>query len=319
MRSLVYSPFLKRAMSSVINLPADKFPPLLACHVYVSEGRQPSLIQRLVEKTTSVPSIAVLRVFEDSVYNRTGISVAGPPEPLQVAMESLAMAALETIDIRTHKGSHPRIGAVDHVSVHPLHGTCLEDAAEVARNVGEQIGSKGQVPVYLYGAAHSHGKSLADIRRSLGYFSGSKGGEWLGPRLEGETSILPDYGPSIVTSKSGCAAVGAVPWVVNFNVELDTQDLIFAKQVAKTVSERGGGLVGIQAMALVYESGSIEVACNILNEEKTPPSVLLSRIEELCGLEGIEIRRSYSPGVMPDDALEIWWNTQSLQFEKDGW
>ncbi|WIA12498.1 hypothetical protein OEZ85_012531 [Tetradesmus obliquus] len=265
---------------------------LLGCNVYISEGRNVQLIRRLEELCQRVPRVALANTFVDAPYNRTGLTlVATNSAELTAAVLAVAEAALSALDLRSHAADHPRLGVLDHVSLHPLgQQATLQQAADAATSLGQQLAAAPfGLPVYYYGAAHRAGRRLAEIRRQLGYFkansssssgssgcgckSSSKPADWAGSLPEQQLSHYPpDAGPSSAPPAAGVVTLGAVPWVVNFNVPLFTADRAAAAAVARAVSTRGGGLKGVEAMALQHGPGVIEVATNLIGMDWTTGS-----------------------------------------------
>jgi len=291
----------------------------LAANVYVSEGRSREVLAR-IEAAAGAPrehcspdGVRCANVFVDEPYNRTGFTLtaeSGRGEALAGALGSLAEAALRELDLRQHKASHPRTGAVDHVSVHPLGAAPLTEAAAVARAVGDRLGSF-PAPVFLYGAAHPQSRELAAVRRALGYFRSSDKGEWTGASIGYEESLLtPDFGPSSPAPESGVVCIGAVPWVINFNLLLvperdaEEADASFeaVRKIARTVSERGGGLPCVQAMALHHSEG-IEVACNLLDTSRTGEQAVQELVEALAAAGGYRVRGAYRTNAAPEELL----------------
>lgn len=337
------------------------------------------------------PGVALAAAFVDAPYHRSSVSlVSRSAGALADAVVALADAALAAIDLRRHDATHPRLGALDHVSCQPvppglssasdlagptavetspggsvltrlLDGSsgcdagssssntsrstssssssstgdadadadaaaAMRDAAALARDIGERLaGGRWRLPVYLYGAAHPQGRRLADVRRSLGYFGANAGGgrAWAGAAIGGGGDLSgcpPDLGPSAATASAGVATVGAVPWVVNFNVPLSgggsgsgsgsggsSIDLAAARRVARAVSERGGGLAGVEAMALAHQGGVVEVACNVLAPAVSTPLAVQAAIEAAAAAEGLGVQRgaSYVIGRLPPDVIAM--------------
>jgi len=250
----------------------------LAAVVYISEGRRTAVldvIEGIARKATRTRPVALVNVFRDTAYNRTGFTFAGADvDEIRVSALEVAEASLKEVDMRTHDASHPRVGVVDHVSCHSLTGG-RRDAAELARGIGSGLGDFG-VPVKLYGDAARDAVTLDEIRRQSGYFSGAKDGAWAG-KLSAESKLVFDYGPDVIPEETGFAMVGAVPWVCNYNVPLifsgiegvdsetlSKEALAFGRVVARRVSGRGGGLPMVQSMALPH-GAKVEVACNLLD------------------------------------------------------
>ncbi|EIE23961.1 Formiminotransferase [Coccomyxa subellipsoidea C-169] len=283
------------------------------CNVYISEGLRSTLVQQLkVCADKCISGSALVHTFVDKPYNRTGFTLVSPaPHELAGSVVRLARAALETIDLRSHAASHPRLGVVDHISCHPLgRDAALTAAAETARSIGTQLG-EGElaVPVFLYGSAGSQQRSLADLRRACGYFKGSKQGAFKGAsEISMPAGMRPDFGPSELDPRRGLATVGALPWVVNFNILLQTDDLQLARQIARAVSGRGGGLPSVEAMALPHEEGEIlgiEIACNLLDVAVSPTEAVAASVQEHADRHGITVGRGYMTGKTPEELCSL--------------
>jgi len=275
----------------------------LAAVIYISEGRNALVLDKIeaIARKVSIAArpVALVNCFKDAEYNRTGYTFAGR-DAGDVARAALhvASASLQLIDLRAHAATHPRVGVVDHVSVHSLHASRRSEAADLAREIGSALGAFG-VPVKLYGDAASDGVGLDEIRRRSGYFSGAAGGAWQG-EFSARGGFVFDYGPAVVPEREGFAMVGAVPWVCNYNVPLVfafgedvdeaqrmTRAMAFGRAVAKRVSQRGGGLQSVQSMALPH-GDKVEVACNLLDVEVSSTADVQRATEEVVA--GIDMR-----------------------------
>lgn len=281
------------------------------------------MIEAINSVATSSKDTVLGNLFVDEIYNRSNFTLLGDcPEALGKAVLDVSRFAITTIDLRSHSATHPRLGVVDHISCHPL--TCPElsmpaavaAAHAIACNMG--LGNEA-VPTFLYGHAHPEGRHLADIRRAFGYFSPSKvisesSQAWAGPLEEWQVDgLLPDFGPQQVDPRRGVTCVGACPWIINFNILLDTDNLKVCKLIARSVSRRGGGLQGVEAMALKHADG-IEIACNLLSPDIVTPEMVENKISDLCrNAEGINVSilRSYTTGKSIDDLLRAFANNDN--------
>lgn len=276
------------------------------------------MISRLEATVAAAPPAAALaNLFVDRPYNRSNFTlISHQPAALAAAALQLSAAALAALDLRAHAATHPRLGIVDHISCHPLSQSGsvdgsegLEAAAEAARVIARQLGAAG-LPAYLYGAAHPSGAQLADVRRALGYFSADNKGEgvWIGALASAAAALPlpapPDFGPAAAQPRAGVACVGAVPWLVNLNVLLDTDDMEAVRSVARAVSQRGGGLPGVQAMALRHDAG-IEVACNLLRPGESGPAVVEAEVRRLAAAAGLPTTAAYCTGKTPEELAAI--------------
>jgi glutamate formiminotransferase len=259
-----------------------------------SEGRDPEKIARIAASVRETPGVTVLDLHLDPDHNRSVLTFVGEEGPLLEASIALARSCLEEIDLAAQRGVHPRMGSLDVLPFVPLGSPLseagLEDAARLAREVGEAIGSLG-VPVYLYGAAASapHRTNLAEVRRG-GY-------EGLVARA-GDPSWRPDYGPEEVPAHSGAVAVGARPFLVAFNVYLDTGDVERARDIAGEVRERDGGLPGVKALGLRVE-GRAQVSMNLTDLGRTSIPAALEAVRRAAERHGARVEETELVGLVP--------------------
>eukprot|EP00747_Dinoflagellata_sp_TGD_P119566 gnl/TRDRNA2_/TRDRNA2_173036_c1_seq2.p1 gnl/TRDRNA2_/TRDRNA2_173036_c1~~gnl/TRDRNA2_/TRDRNA2_173036_c1_seq2.p1 ORF type:complete len:351 (+),score=55.63 gnl/TRDRNA2_/TRDRNA2_173036_c1_seq2:40-1053(+) len=290
----------------------------IAAHVYVSEGKDAATIARLSAAGAAAGAV-VANEFLDAAYHRSGITLAAPDDArIEAAVTAVCRAALDALDFQSHVATHPRIGTVDHVCVNPLGTATRSGAGALAERIGKQLGCPSPevgppLRVYLYGAARQDERPLADLRRSLGYFSGAANGQWSGLSPEMDAAIRglePDFGPQDLDPRHGAVVVGAVPWVVNYNLLVVADGLSEAelmarcRRVARATSERGGGLPSVQTMALPHERG-VEVACNLLDVDVTPPAAVRARVLELCAGEEVVLDSDYFTNKNPEEILEV--------------
>ncbi|XP_044958123.1 formimidoyltransferase-cyclodeaminase [Hordeum vulgare subsp. vulgare] len=297
-------------------------PMLACCKLYVSEGRSAAAL-RAVEQAARRhhPAVALVNTFVDDSYNRVGytlvsrlpdpVAPAAPATwPLHRAVFGMVEAALGAIDLAAHAGAHPRLGAVDHVCFHPLAGAALRDVASLAAAVAADIGDGLQVPTYLYGAAHREGRTLAAIRRQLGYFRPQSDAEWRGPLpVTADATALavaPDAGPDAASASKGVLVLGATAWVDNYNVPVRTADVEAVRRVARRVSERGGGLRSVQAMGLAHGDGGAEVACNLLDPGAVGAEEVQGMVERLAGEEGLAVGEGYFTDFSREKIVQLY-------------
>ena len=217
-------------------------PRLVECVPNVSEGRRREVIDALIEAISGVSGVTLLDSEMDADHNRSVLTFAGEPDPVIEAAVRVAALAAEHIDLTSHEGEHPRMGATDVIPFVPVEGVTLEDCAEFARRAGKRIGEELGIPVFLYEAAASRPerRSLADVRR--GQFEGLR--EAIGK----DQDRSPDFGPNAIHATAGATAVGARKFLVAFNANLNTGDVRIAKAIAKAIRERTGGLKNVRAL-----------------------------------------------------------------------
>jgi glutamate formiminotransferase len=225
------------------------------------------------------------------------LTFVGAPEPVGEAAFRLARACVAEIDLRAHRGAHPRMGALDVCPFVPLRGASMTGCVALAREVGARIGSKLGVPVILYGGAASAPAraDLSHVRR--GQFEG------LAKKLA-LPEWTPDFGPARPHPSAGAFAVGARGILVAFNVTLESRDAALAGAIAARVRAAGGGLAGVKAIGwTIEEYGRVQVSMNLTDPETTPPHAAYDRVSELAGREGVEVYGSEVIGLLPLAAL----------------
>lgn len=282
----------------------------VAAVVYVSSAA-PGLVSQLRALAASVgtPSARVLNVFSDVPYARTSLLIAGEPTAVARTAVSTARAAVAELDLREHVATHPRIGTVDHIAVAPLPAAPtaaavaaaaapaldFERARGTALSIGTQLGAGDEpLSVYLYGAAHAHGRSLAATRRLTPYFKPTAG--WAAP---------PELGPRTPSERAGACCVGAVRLVLNYNLLLDTTEQQLARAVADAVRGRTGGLPAVEALALRHGDERYEVACNLLepDDARSSPAAVRARAEEAARALGVSVVSDYTIGLTADQIV----------------
>jgi glutamate formiminotransferase len=209
----------------------------------------------------------------------------------------MAWGAVHTIDLRTHRGEHPRIGAVDVVPFIPLGGTTMAECVELAREVGQAIAERLKVPVYLYEEAASRDarRRLEDIRR--GQFEG------LSSKMT-EPEWAPDFGPAAPHPTAGATVVGARRALIAFNVNLATDRLETARRIAAAVRASSGGLPSVKALGLALPDRHIvQVSMNLTNFEQTPIEVVFERVAAEAAKAGVAVLESEIVGLIPEAAL----------------
>lgn len=270
---------------------------LIECVPNFSEGRRPEVIEAIIGAVSRLPGVVVLDFSSDHDHNRTVLTLAGSPEGLKGAILALYEAALKHIDLRTHHGEHPRMGAVDVVPFIPIRNATMEDCVELSKEIAALVGEKFQVPVFLYAeAATDPGrKVLANIRK--GEFEG------MAEKML-DAAWKPDFGPAAPHPSAGVTAFGARFFLIAYNIQLDTPDLKVAQAISKAVRASSGGLMNIQAMGVhLADRNQAQVSMNLLNYEKTP----IHRIHELVKIEaaryGARVAGSEIVGLIPQAAL----------------
>lgn len=264
----------------------------------VSEGRRLDVVERLAHALTSAPGVFLLDHTSDASHNRSVFTVAGEHAAVSAGLEAMVGQAIDDIDMETQVGEHPRIGAVDVVPFVPLAETSMDACIELARDFGDRIATRWELPVYLYAQAATRADRvrLADVRR--GQYEGLK------------TEIVhngrhPDFGPARMHPRAGAVAVGARPFLIAWNINLDSDDVELAKRIARRVRESGGGLPRLQANGFRVEEPErghpvrAQVSMNLLDFRVTPLWQAWDAVAELAAEDGVRLAESELIGLAP--------------------
>ncbi|MFZ2487393.1 MAG: glutamate formimidoyltransferase [Anaerolineae bacterium] len=268
---------------------------LVECVPNFSEGRRQEVIDAIVAAIAAHAGVRVLDVQSDADHNRTVVTFVGAPETvLQAAFDGAARAA-ELIDLNQHRGEHPRMGATDVIPFIPISGVSMDDCVALAQRLGERIGAELAIPVYLYAkaATRPERESLPAVRK--GEFEGIR--ELIGS----DPSRAPDFGPKVMGS-AGATAVGARPFLIAFNVYLNTAEVEIAKKIAKTLRFSSGGLRYVQAMGILVD-GQAQVSMNLTDFRQTAMHTALEMVRREAARYGAAIVRSELVGMLPQQAL----------------
>lgn len=269
----------------------------MECVPNFSEGRNLEKIERIVGSFRAKAGVKLLDYSNDEDHNRLVVTVVGEPEALQKAVLEAIGHAVELIDLNQHTGQHPRMGAVDVVPFIPIRGCTMEEAIALSKEVGEQVAARYGLPVFLYekSASAPHRENLAAIRK--GEFEGMtekiKQPQW-----------QPDFGPALRHPTAGSVAIGARMPLVAYNVNLGTDRLEIATDIAKKIRFIGGGLRFCKAMGVeLKERGIVQVSINMTDYTRTA----LYRAFELVRIEarryGVAVVGSEIVGLVPMEAL----------------
>ena len=270
---------------------------LVECVPNFSEGRRPEVVAAIRDAIASVKGVSVLDVSSDPSHNRSVITFVAPVESAVDAAFAGIRAAAERIDLCSHSGEHPRIGATDVVPFVPLEGSTMEDCIALARDLGERVGRELGIPVYLYerAATQPSRENLADIRR--GEFEG------LREELGKNPARNPDFGPAKIHPTCGAVAIGARPFLVAYNIYIGpSSNLQIAKNVAKAVRGSSGGFRYVKGLGLDVD-GQAQVSMNLVDTEKTPLHHAFNFVRLRAAAEGAQVTWSEIVGLVPERVL----------------
>jgi glutamate formiminotransferase/formiminotetrahydrofolate cyclodeaminase len=282
---------------------------LVECIANFSEARRPAVVDAIAQAIDSLPAIHVLDRHSDMDHNRSVITFVGPPVEIEEAAFRAIAKAAELINLDEHRGEHPRIGATDVVPFVPLTGLTMEECVEIARRLGQRVGTSLGIPVYLYEAAATRPErqNLENIRH----------GEY--EALKDEIAVkperAPDFGPLHV-GPAGATVIGARQPLIAFNVYLSTEDVTIAKKIARTIRFSSGGLRYVKALGLLVD-GRAQVSMNLTNYHSTPLALVVETIRREASRYGVNMHHSELVGLIPQEALveAARWYLQLDQFE----
>lgn len=256
--------------------------PIIECVPNFSEGKNSRKINEIAKAIKKIEGVDLLEINKDPDHNRSVMTFIGEPEKVLEAAFQAVKKAAELINIKKHKGIHPRIGATDVLPLIPLKGISYKECVKLAKKLGKRIGEELKIPIYLYekAATKPERKNLANTRK------------------EGYEKFKPDFGPR-KAGKAGATMLGVRPILIAFNVNLKTNDLSLAKKIAKLIREKDGGLPYVKALGLPLKSRKIvQISMNLTNYKKTPPLKVYEAIKKHA-----EILESEVVGMIPESAL----------------
>jgi glutamate formiminotransferase len=273
-------------------------PSLVACVPNFSEGQDRKLVEEIAAAGESASGIRVLDLELDSEQHRSVLTFAGDPDSMVEAILRAARVAVKRIDLKQHRGQHPRIGAIDVVPFVPIESISLEGCVALARELGERIASELEVPVFLYehAATRPARKNIADIRQ--GQF------EKLRERIGEDPDWAPDFGPKKIHPTAGAVAVGARRPLISFNANLATPELEIAESIARAVSFAGGGLKNVRATGSAIRDGrQTRVSAYLCDTEETPVHRVLALIDHEAKRWGTLVTGCELAGLVPRSVL----------------
>jgi glutamate formiminotransferase len=272
---------------------------LVECVPNFSEGRRPEVVEAVVAAITSVPGARRIDHSLDASHNRAVVTFVAPPAAaVEAAFRGIARAR-DLIDLTRHAGEHPRIGATDVVPFVPLEGSDMATCVQLAHALGARVGRELEIPVYYYEAAARSParKNLPDVR-NIGF-------EKLREAVASDPTRAPDEGPrDHLHPTAGAVVIGARSFLIAYNVNLETPDVAIAKDIAKRIREKDGGLKGIKAMGFwLADLGCAQVSMNVCDFEATGLERVYGEIEKLAREKGVAIRASELVGLAPRQAV----------------
>lgn len=286
---------------------------LVECVPNFSEGRNMKSIDAIAAAIREVGRVKLLSVEPDNDYNRCVVTFVGEPDAVVEAAFGATKKAAELIDMRQHRGEHPRIGATDVVPFVPVSGVTMKDCVDLARAYGRRVGSGLGIPVYLYeeAATSPARRNLSDVRK--GEYEG------LEAKLK-DPAWIPDYGGPVFNPRSGATAAGARFFLIAYNVNLSSNKKEIAHEIALRIRESGrtlkdgegksvripGSLKAVKAMGVLLDRLNIaQVSINLTNFNVTPPHVAFEAVKKEARALGTDVTGSEVVGLIPKEALLV--------------
>jgi len=273
---------------------------LIECVPNFSEGHDAATLRAIEAAIASTAGVVVLRAEMDPDHNRAVITFAGKPDAVAEGALRAITKAVERIDLRRHKGVHPRIGAADVVPFAPLDGATLADCIEIAHRTGVAVWERLGVPVYFYEAAARSPDRVALENCRRGGFESPK--------------LSPDIGGPALHPSAGACLFGARNLLIAFNINLDTADIEIARSIARKIRASSGGLPFVKAMGVSLASrGLAQVSMNLTNFEKTGLDQVYNAVRTEAHSMGVSIAGIEGVGLVPRKAIELagardpWW------------
>jgi glutamate formiminotransferase/glutamate formiminotransferase/formiminotetrahydrofolate cyclodeaminase len=271
---------------------------IVECVPNFSEGRNQTTVRALVNAVESVPGVWLLDQTMDRDHHRSVLSFAGEPDAVAEAAFRAIRIATDLIDLRKHKGVHPRVGATDVVPFVPVRGVTMQDCVHLAKRLGERVGTELEIPVFLYeqAALHCDHALLESVRRG--------GLQGLAFRMASDPDWTPDFGPPHLHKTAGAMVIGARPPLIAFNVNLRSTDLALARSIAKDIRQLNGGLPHLKAIGVELASRQlVQVAMNLTDFIITPIHVAFEAVRARAAKQGVAVAGSEVIGLVPQAAL----------------
>ncbi|MFQ6082392.1 MAG: glutamate formimidoyltransferase [Candidatus Aminicenantia bacterium] len=292
---------------------------LVECVPNFSEGRDKSKIEAITNAIKNTSQIKLLDIDPGEATNRTVVTFIGTPEGVKEAAFEAIKKAAQVIDMRTHKGEHPRIGATDVCPFIPVSNVTMEECVQIANKLGKKVGEELGIPVYLYeeAAKKPERKNLATIRQ----------GEYEGlPEKLKDPNWVPDYGPAEFNPKSGAIVIGAREFLIAYNVNLNAQQKELAHEIALNIRESGrpkkdeqgnivrdetgkpirilGKLKAVKAVGwYIEEYKKAQVSINLINYKITPLHIVFEEVKKEAEKLGLKVTGSEIVGLVPKEAI----------------
>ncbi len=268
---------------------------LIECIPNFSEGANEVIINGLIDVAKSVPGVILLDHSSDKSHNRSVFTLVGDEKGIEEVAVKLGIFARDNIDLRNHKGEHPRMGAMDVCPFVPVKDVTMDECVEISKRVAKRLYDEAGIPSFLYEASASapHRQNLAKLRKGQfeGMFEKVKEADW-----------YLDFGTEVHES-FGVVAVGARMPLIAYNINLDTKDISVASNIAKIIRGSSGGYDHCKAMGVETEDGFAQVSMNMVNFEGTALYRVFETVKFEAARYGVRITESEIVGLTPAKAL----------------
>jgi glutamate formiminotransferase / 5-formyltetrahydrofolate cyclo-ligase len=283
-------------------------PKLFECVPNISEGRRADVVARIGTLAAETPGVTLIDTQSDPSHNRSVYTLVGTGDGVVEAALRIAGGAVENIDLRSHSGEHPRMGAIDVIPFIPLDGASMEEAVLLARRCAQGLWERYRIPSYFYEAAATRPerRDLSSVRK--GQFEGLL-------TAAREPDRQPDVGEPQLHPSAGAVAVGARDFLIAFNVNLATSDVKRAERIALAVRARSGGFIGIKALGFALSAGVVQVSMNVINVKAIPLYRVTELIRREAAAAGVAVSGCELVGLAPLNAL-IESASYYLHFER---
>jgi len=272
---------------------------LVECVPNFSEGRNLETVRLIAEAIAAVDSACVVDTHIDPDHNRSVITFVATPERVVRAAVNAVRRASQLIDMRSHQGEHPRLGATDVLPFVPVRGVTMDDCVAISHQAGEIIAHELGIPVYYYeqAALRADRVNLEDVRRGAL--------ELLREQITINPERAPDAGLPQVHETAGAIAVGARPFLIAFNVILRSTDIAVARQIARKIRARNGGLPFVKALGFrLHTRALVQVSMNLVNYEVTGMTEAYEAVRREADALGVEIEGTEIVGLVPRAAMD---------------
>jgi len=270
---------------------------IVECIPNVSEGRRSEVVEAIAAAIRAVSGVRLLDHSSDPSHNRSVFTLIGEPAAVKAAVLAMFEQAVAHIDLRTHQGEHPRLGAIDVVPFVPIEGIDMAGCVALAKDVAREVALRFDVPIYLYEEASDNPsrKNLEDIRR--GEFEGLA-------RKMATPGWAPDFGPATPHQSAGATVIGARMPLIAYNINLNTDRLDVAKKIAAAIRQSSGGFRYVKAAGFMLEDrGIVQVSMNLTNYQKTPIFRVFDLVKREAARYGVTVLESEIVGLIPSAAL----------------